>query len=184
LSIRPKREIAAVLAQEPSLYLGDLLRADLALKTGLPRGESTRRRLLIAATDIIQKDGFAHLTVAAICKAAGFAHGTFYLHWSDRRAIASDIISDLMVAIRQHRPRSPDGTDFYERLVIGHRYYVAMYRQNSGLMLCQWQLADEIPGFSAIGASANRALADRVLRAAAREPYRLSEPADQQLENR
>jgi TetR/AcrR family transcriptional regulator, transcriptional repressor for nem operon len=147
------------------LFLGDLMRRELADGASRSRSEITRLKLLAAAADILQEQGYAELTVARIAKAAGFAHGTFYLHWADRTGIALEVIKALMEAIRKHRPVPATRIPFFDRLVLQHRFYISMYRQNSGLMQCQWQLADSDASFGQVALQANLALAKRVMKA-------------------
>jgi AcrR family transcriptional regulator len=161
--------------------LPDVMRAELENSPKLPRSEATRRRFLIAAAELIQDNGFNDLKVADICKRAGFAHGTFYLHWQDRRGIAHDVLTAFMRAIRLHRPARQPGQDFYARLVAGHLYYIDVYRRNVGLMRCQGQLADQLEEFAQIGLQANMTLARRVVRAVDREMGTPREPEAQRL---
>lgn len=162
--------------------LPEAMRAELEAAPKLSRSEMTRRKLMIAAAELIQDSGFGGLKVADICKHADFAHGTFYLHWKDKRGVAHDVLTAFMEAIRAHRPQRRPGQGFYERLVIGHLYYIDLYRRNIGLMRCQGQLADELDEFAAIGLKANLALAHRVLRAAEREePALAAQPIPQRL---
>lgn len=162
--------------------LPEAMRAELEAAPKLSRSEMTRRKLMIAAAELIQDSGFGGLKVADICKRADFAHGTFYLHWKDKRGVAHDVLTAFMEAIRANRPQRQPGQSFYKRLVIGHVYYIDLYRRNIGLMRCQGQLADELDEFAAIGLKANLALAHRVLRAAEREqPSLAAEPIPQRL---
>ncbi len=147
----------------------EAMQRDLEAGGKLPRSETTRRRLLIAAAELIQDAGFNGLKVADICKRAGFAHGTFYLHWPDRRAIAHDVLTEFMEAIKRLRPPRDPGQSFYRRLVHGHLYYIDVYRRNAGLMRCQGQLGDESEDFARIGLEANLGLARRVVRAVEHE---------------
>ena len=162
--------------------LPEAMRTELEAAPKLSRSEMTRRKLMIAAAELIQDSGFGGLKVADICKRADFAHGTFYLHWKDKRGVAHDVLTAFMEAIRAHRPQRRPGQSFYQRLAIGHLYYIDLYRRNIGLMRCQGQLADELDEFAAIGLKANLALAHRVLRAAEREqPSLAAEPIPQRL---
>ncbi len=162
--------------------LPEAMRAELEAAPKLSRSEMTRRKLMIAAAELIQDSGFGGLKVADICKRADFAHGTFYLHWKDKRGVAHDVLTAFMEAIRAHRPQRQPGQSFYQRLVIGHLYYIDLYRRNIGLMRCQGQLADELDEFAAIGLKANLALAHRVLRAAEREePSLAAQPLPQRI---
>ncbi|WP_420103257.1 TetR/AcrR family transcriptional regulator [Bosea sp. (in: a-proteobacteria)] len=161
--------------------LPEAMRAELEAAPKLSRSETTRRKLMIAAAELMQDSGFGGLKVADICKRANFAHGTFYLHWKDKSGVAHDVLSALMEAIRANRPQRRPSQSFYERLVDGHLYYIELYRRNIGLMRCQGQLADELDEFAAIGLKANLALAYRVLRAAEREAPSL---ADQPVAHR
>lgn len=162
--------------------LPEAMRAELEAAPKLSRSEMTRRKLMIAAAELIQDSGFGGLKVADVCKRADFAHGTFYLHWKDKRGVAHDVLTAFMEAIRAHRPQRQPGQSFYQRLVVGHLYYIDLYRRNIGLMRCQGQLADELDEFAAIGLKANLALAHRVLRAAEREePSLAAQPIPQRL---
>lgn len=142
---------------------------DLAAAGKLGRSEITRRKLLIATTELVQEAGFLDLTVAEICKRAGVAHGTFYLHWKDRRDAVAMVLTTFMQTIRTRRPPAVPGQSFQDRLMQGHLYYIEVYRRNAGLMRCQRQLADQMAEFASIGVQANLGLARRVLRAVAHE---------------
>jgi TetR/AcrR family transcriptional repressor of nem operon len=149
--------------------LAEHLSAGLAASGKLARSEATRRRLLIATAELVQELGFHDLKVADICKRAGFAHGTFYLYWKDRREAVEAVMTTFMQTIRTRRPPARPGQSFYTRLVNGHLYYIDVYRRNAGLMRCQGQLADQMSEFTTIGLEANQALARRVLRRVAEE---------------
>ncbi len=149
--------------------LSEVLRSEIESAGKMPRSEATRQKFLVAAAELIQESGFNDLKVADICKRAGFAHGTFYLHWDDRRAIAHDVLSSFMKAIRQHRPQRQPGQTFFERLILGNAYYIDVYRRNIGLMRCQGQLGDQLEEFAQLGLQSNLALARRVVRAVQRE---------------
>lgn len=119
----------------------------------------------------MQEDGYHELKISAICDAADCGHGTFYRYWTDREAVARDVMTDFMAAIRACRPPLPEGTPLHERVLFGHMYYIEIFRLNAGLMRCLVQLSYQVPGFAEIGQKANRHLAQRVLRAFRREGF-------------
>lgn len=175
-------DFRSMLVPVTGFSLPEAMRAELEAAPKLSRSEMTRRRLMIAAAELIQDAGFNGLKVADICKRADFAHGTFYLHWKDRRGVAHDVLTAFMEAIRAHRPPRRPMQSFYQRLMAGQLYYIDVYRRNVGLMRCQGQLADELDSFAELGLKANLGLAHRVVRAAMREdPGLEAQPIERRL---
>jgi AcrR family transcriptional regulator len=129
----------------------------------------TRVRLEIAASELLQDLDFHALRITDICRRADCGHGTFYRYWTDREAVAREILSDFMEAIRLRRPTLPASTRLFDRLLAGHRYYIEMFRRNTGLMRCLFQLTMKQPAFAEIGTQANLRLAHRVVNAFERE---------------
>ncbi|HCT78525.1 MAG TPA: TetR family transcriptional regulator, partial [Micromonosporaceae bacterium] len=48
------------------------------------RSRRTREALLMATRELIEQDGFAGTTLAAIAERAGVSHRALYLHFSSR----------------------------------------------------------------------------------------------------
>lgn len=158
----------------------DYLRDRLAEQGYAKRVVRTRLRLEIAATELLQDVGYHELKISTICDAADCGHGTFYRYWADREAVARDVMTDFMAAIRSSRPPQPPGTPLHERVLFGHMYYIEIFRLNAGLMRCLGQLNFQVPGFAEIGQKANRHLAERVLRAFRREGFSRQGSSDSQ----
>jgi AcrR family transcriptional regulator len=51
------------------------------------RGDTTRARLIAAATAVAAEQGYAHATTRAIAEAAGVSEGTIYRHFPDKKAL-------------------------------------------------------------------------------------------------
>jgi AcrR family transcriptional regulator len=79
-------------------YLG---RASSGTTTTAPRrrGTDARRRLLDALERLLATHDFASVTASAIVAEAGFAHGTFYRHFRDKR----DALRAALERVREAR---------------------------------------------------------------------------------
>lgn len=56
----------------------------------------TRARLIAAATDIIEENGYGGLRVEQVVQSAGVAKGTFFAHFPDKDALMERIIGEKM----------------------------------------------------------------------------------------
>ena len=78
----------------------------------LPRTEQTRRRLLEAGRTLFAQHGPARVTSHAIAAEAGYASGTFYLHFKHKRELfqelADQAAGELEVRLRAAAAVSPD----------------------------------------------------------------------------
>lgn len=62
----------------------------------------TRRQLHDAARQVFAEHGYRGATVALITKAAGTAHGTFYLYFKNKEDVFVEVIGDVTQEIYQH----------------------------------------------------------------------------------
>jgi AcrR family transcriptional regulator len=65
------------------------------------RNAETRRRLLTAARELFAEKGYPSTTVADIVKRAGRAHGSFYLHFTNKEAVLHALLEDAMAELSQ-----------------------------------------------------------------------------------
>src|SRR3712207_9191185 len=106
------------------------------------RGRRMRARLLAAAREVFERDGFLEARVTDISAAAGVAHGSFYTYFGSKtavfRALAAETMDDLYASMgTRHEPGPPDGSPeevAVHRIDQANRRFVAMYRQNTALM--------------------------------------------------
>ena len=61
---------------------------------------ATRRRLVVAGTELFAREGLHRTTSTQIARAAGVAAGTFYLHFPDKQALFRTIAFDTLAALR------------------------------------------------------------------------------------
>ena len=61
---------------------------------------ATRRRLVVAATELFAREGLHRTTSTQIARAAGVAAGTFYLHFPDKQALFRTIAFEALSELR------------------------------------------------------------------------------------
>lgn len=64
-------------------------------RTQKERNEQTRLALLDAGGSLLREVGYARTSVAQITKRAERAHGTFYLHFDNKRELVSVLLDDM-----------------------------------------------------------------------------------------
>jgi AcrR family transcriptional regulator len=100
-----------------------------------------RARLLAAAREVFERDGFLDARVTDISAAAGVAHGSFYTYFGSKteifRALLAGTMDDLYASMGSGSPPEDDDDvpdDAVSRIDRANRRFVAMYRQNTALM--------------------------------------------------
>lgn len=63
---------------------------------GRPRSEKARRAILRAAGELLERDGFAAVTVEAIAIRAGVSKATIYRWWPNKAAVVTDSFLELI----------------------------------------------------------------------------------------
>lgn len=119
--------------------------AELArLSRDRPKGERTSARIRIAACVLLQRHAPQDVTIPALCKEAGIAHGTFYLYFSDRNLLLADtllgFVAFLQETMRRASARRPEDT-----IRASTTAYAEMFEQNAGLMNCLLHHHDSFP---------------------------------------
>src|SRR3954464_15765518 len=61
----------------------------------LRRFTKTRERALTAATRILRRDGYSHLTMERVASESGVAKTTLYRHWPTKAALCMDLYLDV-----------------------------------------------------------------------------------------
>lgn len=69
--------------------------------------ESTRQRLLEAATTLFARQGAAHTRTADIARLAEVAVGTVYLHFQDKDALLKEVLRLALARLKQELLKSP-----------------------------------------------------------------------------
>lgn len=100
-----------------------------------PKGIRTSTRIRIAACVLLHRHAPQDVTISALCSEAGIAHGTFYIHFSDRTALLADtllgFVAFLQSTMRRAGLHAPTG-----RIRAATTAYAGMFEANTGLMNC------------------------------------------------
>ena len=115
--------------------------ASVALPT-TERGRRMRARLLAAAREVFERDGFLEARVTDISAAAGVAHGSFYTYFGSKTAVFRALLAETMDNLyasmgTSGEPGPPDGSAeelAVHRIDRANRRFVAMYLDNTALM--------------------------------------------------
>ena len=140
---------------------------------GTPRGRRMRARLLAAAREVFERDGFLDARVTDISTAAGVAHGTFYTYFRSKtdvfRALVGETMDELYASLGS--TSTSDGTDSGDRprdavegIDRANRRFVAMYRENTALMALFEQVTTFDPEVRVLRQAARERMAGRVQR--------------------
>jgi AcrR family transcriptional regulator len=68
----------------------------VAKRPGRPRDESARQRILDAALELLQEEGFAQITVESIAGRAGVGKATVYRWWPNKAAVMIEAFRDAV----------------------------------------------------------------------------------------
>jgi AcrR family transcriptional regulator len=82
----------------------------LMSEPGTKRGRATRERLLAAAREVFERQGFLDTNVSDICAEAGSAHGTFYIYFKSKEDIFYALV-DRTAANRQQTTTVPEDVE-------------------------------------------------------------------------
>jgi AcrR family transcriptional regulator len=137
------------------------------------RGRRMRTRLLAAAREVFERDGFLDARVTDISAAAGAAHGSFYTYFGSKteifRALVAATMDELYASLGggagepggAQRSRS-SASEAARRIDRANRRFVAMYRQNTALMALFEQVTTFDPEVRALRQAARERMVGRV----------------------
>jgi len=86
---------------------------------GSRRKEESRRRLLDAARELFVRNGYHDTRPQDIAKHAGVGHGTFYLHFTDKRACFLTFVDEARDEVTAAAMKRIDGVENLEGQVRG-----------------------------------------------------------------
>lgn len=138
------------------------------------KSERTQARLRAAACRLLETTAPTEIKVADICRAAGIAHGTFYIYFRDIRHLLSDTLQAFvafLTAQMRHASRAGD------RIRSTTAAYVWLFEENAGLMRCLVARIESFPEATRAFERLNRDWAETVAEARMRQLARWSRAA-------
>lgn len=131
------------------------------------KGERTRAAIRAAGCRLLNDRPLRSLTVAAVCKEAWIAHGTFYIYFADLGALVGDILRDF-VAFLQAEMRAASHGPGRDPVRSATAAYFSLFEANPGLMRCLVGHLDDFPEAREAFHTLNRQWAETVVDAAAK----------------
>jgi AcrR family transcriptional regulator len=103
------------------------------------KGEATRARLLTAAKEVFEEQGFPEARISDIAKRAGLSsHGAFYHYFDSKEAIFREVAEELDELLGQPMQSvilAPDSeADPRRRLAMALRQHLESYREEARIM--------------------------------------------------
>jgi AcrR family transcriptional regulator len=136
-------------------------------RAALPKGERTRRDIILAGARLLADHPLEQITVAAVCAAAGVAHGTFYIYFPNRNALAGAVLGAFVdhVQIEMRHAARASGDPVRATTAA----YMRLFEENAGLMRCLVVGLDAVPETRAAFQRLNHEWTRTVVRATRRE---------------
>ena len=124
------------------------------------KGEQTRARLLDAAKEIFEENGFLEARISDIADRAGLSHGAFYHYFDSKEQIFREIaemlddeLAEPMDSVIFSQGSSPDP---HERLQMALRQHLEHYRDEAKIMGVIEQVARYDDHVAAVRSARNR----------------------------
>jgi AcrR family transcriptional regulator len=126
------------------------------------RAERTKAELLVAAGTLLKRVSYAQISVNQIARAAGKAHGTFYLYFNNKEDIYASLLEETWAEMNQHSRAVWHADQPVSGIHESVRQYLLSYKDNPEL----WQLLIDMsvahPKFQAIKQDRRRRFVNRI----------------------
>lgn len=138
---------------------------------GEAKGVRTAQALRIAACTLLERAALQDLTIAALCKEAGVANGTFYLYFPDQAHLLEDLLQGFAGFLQTGMIRASQ-TSPVRNMRPATEAYACLFEANRGLMKCLIHHLDAFPEARAAFHRLNREWIDTVVAATRRRLVR------------
>lgn len=107
-----------------------------------PRGLRTRAKLITAAREVFERDGYLDARLVDITTEAGMSAGSFYTYFDGKEEIFAAVLADVEKEMLQPELRKiTDGDDPVASIRASNRAYLESYKRNARLMKLLDQVA-------------------------------------------
>lgn len=131
------------------------------------KGERTRDRIRLVTVERLNAVGYRDLKVADICERAGISPPVLYLYFKNKEALTADVLREFLDRFLT-RETDSDAATPYEAILSANRRWIALARDNAGLMRCLLQFSEEVPEFARLFARASHLWYERIARSVVR----------------
>jgi AcrR family transcriptional regulator len=132
------------------------------------KGVQTRARLVKAAKEIFERDGFLEARITDIAKRAQVSHGAFYHYFESKEQIFREVAAaqeERLTAPPDDPPQADGELSMYERIRRANRRYLELYRSEAKIMGVIEQVSRYDPYVNAARMSSQKHFAARSERA-------------------
>lgn len=115
-----------------------------AQSEGARKGVRTKVAIMCVTCGFLQTHPASDLTVARLCKAAGIAHGTFYVHFADLHALMADLLLgfvEFAQDVMKQAARQGQGDTVRATTAA----YYDLFAANTGVMKCLVNRSEDFP---------------------------------------
>jgi AcrR family transcriptional regulator len=88
------------------------------------RGDETRQAILAAAREVFVNDGYDGASIRKVAQAAGYTHGTIYLHFRDKDDLLSQLSEEQFRVLLERLRALPRSLDARARVAAALREFV------------------------------------------------------------
>jgi len=131
-----------------------------------PRGARTRARLVSAARELFERQGYLDTNVNDISSAASVAYGTFYIYFTSKEEVFGEVVRDMHLQFRAIASAEPrPGGDAASLIERANRGFFRAYQQTAAMQRIMEQASTVNPRLAMERREANRYWRDRARRA-------------------
>jgi len=103
--------------------------------------EVTGRRILDAATHVFTQKGFADATIAEMVQRSEVARGTFYLYYTDKRAVFDALVQQVTEDLYKVAVPPESVGSYRERIRRATGSYLDVFTRHAGVISCIFEVA-------------------------------------------